>query len=90
MSEYWTMKQIGEVFGVSSHVIGRKLKALGYRTLDGKPSAAAFGAGLVKQKFTDDYANYLWAWNRERTVRLLEAAGMEKKAASSEKCAKTQ
>jgi hypothetical protein len=78
MSEYWTMKQIGEVFGISSHVVGRKLKALGYRTPSGKPSSEAFGAGLVQQKFTDDYANYLWAWDKDRTVRLLEESGMKK------------
>lgn len=89
MSEYWTMKQIGEVFGVSSHVVGRKLKALGYRTLDGKPSAAAFGASLVQQKFTDDYANYLWAWDKDRTVRLLEEAGTERKMNDRKECERT-
>lgn len=79
MSEFWTMKQIGAVFGVSSHVVGRKLKELGCRTSEGKPSAEAFNKKLVQQKFTDDLADYLWAWDRDRTIRLLEGAGMERK-----------
>lgn len=76
MDEYITMKEIGVIFGVSSHVVGRKLKELGYRTPDNRPSAAAFSANLVKQKFTDDLTNYLWAWHTARTVSILENDGL--------------
>jgi len=78
MDEFTTMKEIGVIFGVSSHAIGRKLKELGLRTKDHRPSAAAFAAGLVQQKFTQDHANYLWAWRVPTTVALLEEAGLEK------------
>lgn len=78
MDEFATMKEIGRVFGVSSHAVGKKLKERGYRTPSGKPSSAAFQAGMVQQKFTFDHANYLWAWNVAKTVPLLEEAGMVK------------
>ena len=45
MDEYATMKDIGTVFGVSSHAVGRKLLELGYRTEKKKPSGKAFHEG---------------------------------------------
>jgi hypothetical protein len=61
MDEFATMKKIGRLFGVSSHVIGRHLVALGYRTPNKRPSAKVFQANMVQQKHTFDYANYLWS-----------------------------
>jgi len=78
MNEFATMKEIGQLFGVSSHVIGRRLKDLGFRTMGGKPSAKAFQAGMVLQKHTFDYANYLWAWSVPKTVGVLEQAGLKR------------
>jgi len=78
MDDYATMKEIGRLFGVSSHAVGRKLMELGYRTSTKKPSSAAFQAGMVQQKHTFDYTNYLWAWNVAKTVPLLEQAGLVK------------
>jgi hypothetical protein len=71
-SEFLTMKEIGKVFGVTSHVIGRKLKELGLRTADGKPTYKAFQGGYCKQRWTDDMAHYCWAWHAEKTIRLLK------------------
>jgi hypothetical protein len=75
MSDYMTMKEIGALFGTTSHKIGRELKALGWRTSEGKPSYAAFQAGLCEQRWTQDWMNYCWAWDCEKTVRLLEENG---------------
>jgi len=83
MDEYATMKEIGTVFGVSSHTVGRKLLELGYRTEKKKPSGKAFQEGMVQQKHTFDYANYLWAWHREKTVAVLEQAGFVKETPSA-------
>ena len=58
-NEFEIMREIGKVFGVSSHTVGRKLKELGLRTTDGKPSSEAFARGLVERKFTDDRQHYL-------------------------------
>jgi hypothetical protein len=72
------MKEIGRLFGVTSHVIGRKLKKLGLRTDEGKPSRKAHEEGYCDQKWTRDARNYLWAWHQGKTVEALEAAGMKR------------
>ena len=76
--EYWTMKEIGTLFGLSSHKIGNKLKDMGLRTREGKPSHRAFDEGLVQQRWDDDRPVYLWAWHRDKTAALLEANGFER------------
>lgn len=75
MNDYITMKEIGRLFGISSHVVGRALKELGHRTHDGRPSGQAFAERMVDQKWTADQANYLWAWHAEKTCTILERAG---------------
>jgi hypothetical protein len=74
-SEFLTMKEVGELFGKTSHAVGKKLKELGLRTADGKPSWQAFERGLCERRFTDDGQNYLWAWHGEMTFRLLRESG---------------
>lgn len=77
-NDYWTMKEIGTLFGVSSHKIGKTLKELGLRTPENKPSKKAFDLGLVKQRWAEDMPVYLWAWHRDKIAALLEQAGMER------------
>jgi hypothetical protein len=76
--EFCTMKEIGQLFGVTSHVIGKKLKEIGLRTKDGKPSHAAFNGGFCDQRWTTDSANYCWAWEKTKTVEALEQCGFTK------------
>lgn len=75
---FCTMKEIGKLFGVTSHVVGRKLKELGLRTDEGKPSRKAHEEGYCGQKWTQDAQHYLWAWHQGKTVEALEAAGMKR------------
>jgi hypothetical protein len=79
-NEFETMKEIGKLFGVSSRAVGKKLKELGFRTADGRPSSEAFALQLVQQHFADDGEHYLWAWSVGKTVPLLEKAGLMRKA----------
>lgn len=73
---YASMKEIGMLFGRTSHQVGRVLKMLGWRTADGKPSQVAFGRGLVKQRFAEFREDrYLWVWDLKRTISALEALG---------------
>lgn len=83
-SDYMTMKEIGRVFEVSSHVVGRKLKELGLRTTDGKPSYDAFQAGLCDQRWTQDMMHYCWAWHGQEIIRLLRESGFGKIEASGQ------
>lgn len=79
MSEtYITMKQMGGMFGRTSHQVGKRLKELGFRTEEGKPSQMAFQDKLVDRKVTTEDGHYLWAWHREKTVLLLENNGWHK------------
>jgi hypothetical protein len=76
VSEYLTMKEIGCFFGVTSHAIGKKLKEIGLRTREGKPSGAAFAGGFCAQHWTRDMAHYSWAWHQGKTVGVLEKIGL--------------
>ncbi len=74
--EFWTMKQIGAAFGVSSHVIGKRLKEIGLRTADGKPSRVAFDGGYCAPHWTSDGEHYCWAWERTKTIEALQRSGL--------------
>ncbi len=69
MSEYTTMKEIGKPLGLTSHEVGKRLKELGMRTSDGKPSWTAFQNKLVEQLWEGE--NYLWGWHAEKTTNIL-------------------
>jgi hypothetical protein len=76
MNDYLTMKELGRLFGVSSHVVGKKLKEAGLRTADGRPTKAAFNGGFCSQRWAPYMAGYCWAWANETTLRALEDAGL--------------
>ena len=71
-NEYITMREIGEQYGVSSHVVGKWLKGLGLRTPEGKPSRAAFAGGFCAQRWAPGLVGYCWAWHRSKTTEVLE------------------
>ncbi len=73
---YLNQTALGEIFGVSSHKVGKWLKELGYRTEDGKPSAKAFAYGYVRQEPTGRApGTYYYVWNADKTITVLEFAG---------------
>jgi hypothetical protein len=75
--EYMSLTQIGQVFGTTSHQVGRWLLKLGLRTQTKqgmKPSAEAFEGGYVKD-VPSRGQGYVWAWHSEKTVTALEKAG---------------
>jgi len=69
---YASQTEIGELYEVSSHVVGRWLKALGLRTDDGRPSQKAFDEHFVAQRSSRGEGTYFWVWHRERTTELLD------------------
>lgn len=73
---YMLMKEIGKVFGLTSHQIGRKLKELGLRTPEGKPSRLAFNLGLPGQRIHEEH--FAWSWLVPETIQLLEEAGLKR------------
>jgi hypothetical protein len=76
--EYLTMREIGWLFGVSSHVIGRTLKKVGLRFEDGKPTRLAFVGSYCEQRWTQDHGNYCWIWSKDKTISILEKSGLQR------------
>jgi len=77
--QYWTMREIGALFGITSHKVGKTLKELGYRTPDGRPSQRAFDEGYVQQRWGFERQEiYNWAWHKDKVTALLEQAGLER------------
>jgi hypothetical protein len=74
--EFWTMQEIGAIFGVTSHLVGKRLKEIGLRTDDGKPSRAAFDGGFCAPHWTKDGLNYCWAWEKTKTIEALQRLGL--------------
>lgn len=74
---YVTMREIGEQFKVSSHVIGRWLVDIGLRTADKRPSAEAHQGGYVQQSGLQS-GGYFWKWHGDKTIAALEQAGHPK------------
>ena len=54
MDEYFSMKEIGALYGVSSHVIGKLFKTEELRTQEGRPSKRAFQDGYVVPRQSED------------------------------------
>lgn len=69
--EFLSLTQLGRVYGVSSHVVGRWLKGLGLRTEDGKPSYDAFSQGYVAQRPSRGVGTY-YVWHAEKTTAMLD------------------
>ena len=69
-----SQRQLGELFGVSSHVIGRWLVAAGLRTTDNKPSQYAHEHHYC-ERTQNGPTGYFWTWDRLKTIKALEADG---------------
>ena len=72
MSEaFKSMKEIGATINLSSHQVGKRLKKLGYRTQEGKPSQKAFEEGLCQPRWSQSGEKYLWVWRENKVIDLL-------------------
>ena len=69
-AQYVTMRQIGKILGVSSHVVGRKLKEVGLRDEDGQPSVRAKDSGFTKADFVEETYR-LTLWHQEKSLAVL-------------------
>jgi len=80
-NEFMSMKELGTLFGVTSHKIGRRLKELDLRNDKGRPTRKAFELGLMEQRYSQSRLDiYSWVWHGDKTAALLEQAGMERVA----------
>jgi hypothetical protein len=74
--KYKTMSQsqLGKLFGVSSHVIGKWLVDVGLRSVRKRPTWDAHQEGFCESA-PSGQSGFHWIWNSERTVRRLVDAG---------------
>ena len=73
--EFLSMTELGKLYGVSSHKIGKWLVELGLRDNNKKPSKAAFENGYVQQRDSTQPGTYFWVWHKQKTMWVLEKAG---------------
>ena len=71
--DYLTQSQLGQLFGATSHEIGRWLRELGFKRTDNRPSDEAIRSGVVENVMNGSV--HFPAWNKEKVVTLLEANG---------------
>ena len=74
-NEFSSQRELGELYGVSSHVVGKWLKDLGLRTGDGRPSTEAFSGNYVLQRLSTNPGTYYYIWNTEKTTNLFDSMG---------------
>jgi len=66
---YLLLREVGGLYGTSSHEVGAKLKELNLRDDDGRPTERAFAKHLVAPR---GYPKFTWAWHEQRTRAILE------------------
>ncbi|QEL17850.1 hypothetical protein [Limnoglobus roseus] len=73
-ANFITMTALGSVYGINAQDVGRKLKALGLRTDDGRPSHRALDEGFVQEKLLE-FGGSHWLWNEQKACGVLDGAG---------------
>lgn len=72
--EFMTLTQLGQLFGVTSHQLGRWLVDIGLRNEKKRPSQKAFDGDYCKTGPSRG-EGYNWIWHTEKTVQALTSAG---------------
>jgi len=75
MNDYLSQTELGRIYGVSSHQVGKWLKSLGLRTPNGRPSSEAFSEGMVDQRPSRGIGTYFYVWHAQKTTDLLDRMG---------------
>ena len=75
--EYMNMVELGKLFGVSGHQVGKWLKQAGLRRDYGSPSSKAYDQRLVSYDY-ERHGTYTTLWNAEKVVCILEEAGHQR------------
>lgn len=69
-----SQRQIGRLFGESSHAVGRWLVEAGLRDQDGKPTGKAFDGGFCETAPSRN-EGYFWTWRPDKVVPVLQQRG---------------
>ena len=77
--EFVTMRDFGRDVQMTSHQIGKLLKATGYRNPDGTPTSSARNEGVV-EPYSLDSGGHAYRWRKTFLQQLVE-----RKATSEQK-----
>jgi len=79
MNEFMNMKQIGKLYGKTSHQVGRELKELGYRSTDGKATKRALSENMAVLQRDAEHPQWVCVmWNKAKVCELLEDFGWKR------------
>ncbi len=77
-SDIWVNQTtLGKQFGLSAVAIGKKLKELGLRSEDGKPTEQALSEEFCKSTPLKDGTPF-FMWNKQKVAGLMQDAGHQK------------
>jgi hypothetical protein len=77
-SDAWVNQTtLGKQFGLSAVAIGKKLKELGLRSEDGKPTEQALSEEFCKSTPLKDGTPF-FRWNKQKVACLMQASGHQK------------
>jgi hypothetical protein len=69
------LRELGKLYGKSSHEVGKRLEQLCYRDSDGRPTNKAFSGHFVAPRGNPKFT---WTWHQQKTCAVLEAAGWKR------------
>jgi hypothetical protein len=72
---YLSLTELGKLYGVSSHQVGKWLKGLGLRTEGNDPSELAFEGGFVDRRPSTQPGTYYYVWHEQKTTEILDKMG---------------
>jgi hypothetical protein len=75
LDQHLSLTELGHLYGVSSHIMGRWLKDMGLRTADNQPSDRAIRDGYVSKRPSTQPGSYFWVWHSKKTIEALTKAG---------------
>lgn len=73
MNEYVSQREIGQIYGVSSHVVGKWLKGLGLRNEQGYPTHEALS--MVSKRPSTNEGTWITVWHREQVLEIFDNMG---------------
>jgi transposase len=77
--EYLSQTEIGKIYGVSSHVVGKWLKSLELRDQTGQPTNRAKSIHkLCTQRQSTNEGTWIYVWDKTQILSLLDQMGQQR------------
>ena len=77
IAEYITLTELGALYGVTSHKVGKWLREAGLRDKRGNPINE--GLWMTTETLAPNGFTPFFVWHRQSTIRLLDSLGYQRK-----------